>query len=117
MRAITLSIFYFIINSCISIIPFDLQNGIKYLGVNDHYEHYEGNLEGPNPVPNGAAYNSYIIIDEKILIVDGIHEFYHNQWFKNLERALNGRKPDYLLLHHMEPDHSGNIMNLISKRR
>ena len=114
MKAVSLTIFYFIINSCTSIIPFDLKNDIKYLGVNDHYEHYEGYVEGPNPVPHGAAYNSYIIIDEKILIVDGIHEFYHNQWLKNLELALEGRNPDYILLQHMEPDHSGNLINLIN---
>ena len=114
MKARSLTIFYFLIQASISIIPFDLKNGIKYLGINDHYEHYEGTLEGPNPVPNGAAYNSYVIIDEKILIVDGIHEYYHNQWIQNLNKALEGRIPDYLLIQHMEPDHSGNIINLIN---
>ena len=114
MKAGSLVIFYFVLQTCISTIPFDLKNGVKYLGVNDHYEHYEGTLEGPNPVPNGAAYNSYIIIDEKIMIIDGIHEFYHDQWFKNLKAALGDRKPDYLLIQHMEPDHSGNIIKLFN---
>ena len=114
MKAGSLTIFFLIIQVCISIIPFDLKNGIKYLGINDHYEHYQGTLEGPNPVPNGAAYNSYAIIDEKILIVDGIHEYYHNQWFQNLNAVLKGREPDYLLIQHMEPDHSGNIIKLVS---
>ena len=102
-----------IIKESINTIPFDLKNGIKYIGVNDHYEHYLETIEGPNPVPNGAAYNSYVIIDEKILIVDGIHEFYLKQWLGNLEKALEGRKPDFILIHHMEPDHSGNLKELI----
>jgi len=114
MKAGSLFIFYFVLKTCISTIPFDLKNGVKYLGVNDHYEHYEGTIEGPNPVPNGAAYNSYIIIDEKIMIIDGIHEFYHDQWIKNLKAALGDRKPDYLLIQHMEPDHSGNIIKLFN---
>jgi len=114
MKAGSLFIFYFVLQTCISTIPFDLKNGVKYLGVNDHYEHYKGTLEGPNPVPNGAAYNSYIIIDEKIMIIDGIHEFYHDQWIKNLKAALGDRKPDYLLIQHMEPDHSGNIIKLFN---
>ena len=95
------------------IIPFDLKNGIKYIGVNDHYEHYQATIEGPNPVPNGAAYNSYVIIDDKICIIDGIHEFYQNKWLENLQKALEGRTPDYLLIQHMEPDHSDNILDAL----
>ena len=95
------------------IIPFDLKNGIKYIGVNDHYEHYQATIEGPNPVPNGAAYNSYVIIDDKICIIDGIHEFIQNKWLENLQKALEGRTPDYLLIQHMEPDHSDNILDAL----
>ena len=116
MKVFELLIILIIIKTTLnSIIPFDLKNGIKYIGLDDHYEHYQGTIEGPNPVPNGAAYNSYVIIDEKILIVEGIHEFYLNKWLDNLEKALEGRKTDYILIHHMEPDHSGNLMELIKK--
>lgn len=113
MNFLTLIIYTIIIKQYLNLIPFDLQNGIKYLGVNDHYNHYHTTYEGPNPVPNGVAYNSYVIIDEKILIVDGMHEFYQNIWHENLEKALEGRKPDYLLIQHMEPDHSGNIKHVL----
>ncbi len=109
MQFLTLIIYCIVINQCLNIIPFDINEGIKYIGVDDHYDHYQSKIEGPNPVPNGVSYNSYVIIDDKILIVDGVHEFYHDQWIKNLEKALSGRKPDYLLIQHMEPDHSGNI--------
>ena len=68
MKVKTLTIFSFIIPAYLSIIPLDLQNGIKYLGINDRYEHYEGTIEGPNPVPNGAAYNSYIIIHKSLFL-------------------------------------------------
>ena len=114
MKFITIIIYSFIINLCLNIIPFDIKDGIKYLGVDDHYEHYNAAIEGPNPVPNGVSYNSYVIIDEKILIVDGMHEFYQNQWINNLEKALEGRHPDYLLIQHMEPDHSGNIKHILN---
>ena len=113
MKVITLIINCIIIQECLNIIPFDLKEGIKYIGVNDDYHHYHTTIEGPNPVPNGAAYNSYVIIDEKILIVDGIHDFYQKQWLENLEKALEGRKPDYILVQHMEPDHSGNLIKIV----
>ena len=114
MKLLTLIIYSIIIYQCLNIIPFDIKDGIKYLGVDDHYEHYQAAIEGPNPVPNGVSYNSYVIIDEKILIVDGMHEFYQNKWIKNLEKALEGRKPDFLLIQHMEPDHSGNIQYILN---
>ena len=91
MKIFELIIYCLILKESINkIIPFDLQNGIKYIGVNDHYEHYHATIEGPNPVPNGAAYNSYVIIDDKILIIDGIHEFYQKEWLANLDKALFG---------------------------
>lgn len=114
MKLISIIIYSIIINQSLNIIPFNINDGIKYLGVDDHYEHYQAAIEGPNPVPNGVSYNSYVIIDDKILIVDGMHEFYQNQWIKNLEKALEGRKPDYLLIQHMEPDHSGNIKYILN---
>ena len=115
MKIIGLIVYCILIKVSINIIPFDIGNGIKYIGVNDHYEHYRESIQGPNPVPNGVAYNSYVIIDEKILIVEGIHEFYQKQWLANLDKALNGRKPDYILIQHMEPDHSGTLNILVNK--
>jgi flavorubredoxin len=113
MQIFIFLIFSLILNRSLNIIPFDLEEGIKYIGVNDHYEHYIHSIEGPNPVPNGSAYNSYVIIDEKIIIIDGIHEFYQNKWLENLNKALQGRVPDFILIQHMEPDHSGNLDILI----
>ena len=115
MKIIGLIVYCIIIKLSINIIPFDIGNGVKYIGVNDHYDHYKVSIQGPNPVPNGVAYNSYVIIDEKILIVEGIHEFYQKEWLANLDKALNGRKPDYILIQHMEPDHSGTLNILIKK--
>jgi len=79
---------------------------IKYVGVNDH----EIDLfEGQYVVPNGMAYNSYVIMDEKIAVMDSVDQNFGPQWLENLESALEGRKPDFLVVHHMEPDHSANI--------
>ena len=79
---------------------------IRYIGVNDH----EIDLfEGQYVVPNGMSYNSYAILDEKIAIMDTVDRNFTHQWMDNLEKALEGRKPDYLVVHHMEPDHSANI--------
>ena len=79
---------------------------IKYVGVNDH----EIDLfEGQYVVPNGMAYNSYAILDEKIAIMDSVDAHFTQEWFANIEQALDGRKPDYLIVQHMEPDHSGSI--------
>ena len=79
---------------------------ILYVGVNDH----EIDLfEGMYVVPNGMAYNSYAIIDEKIAIMDSVDRNFGELWLSNIESALNGRKPDYLVVQHMEPDHSANI--------
>ena len=79
---------------------------IKYIGVNDHQVDL---FEGQYVVPNGMAYNSYAIMDEKIAIMDTVDQNFTKEWLANLEAALEGRKPDYLVVQHMEPDHSANI--------
>ncbi len=66
-------------------------------------------------VPNGISYNSYLILDEKIAVMDTIDKRKTNEWLYNLDKALNGRIPDYLVVSHMEPDHAANIKNLIDK--
>ena len=79
---------------------------IRYIGVNDH----EIDLfEGQYVVPNGMSYNSYMILDEKVAVMDTVDRNFTHQWMDHLEKALAGRKPDYLVVHHMEPDHSANI--------
>ena len=83
-----------------------ITNDIKYIGVNDH----EVDLfEGQYVVPNGMAYNSYVIIDEKIAVMDTADAHFKDEWMANLKAALDGRSPDYLVVSHMEPDHSANI--------
>ncbi len=83
---------------------------IKYIGVNDHKVDL---FEGQYTVPNGMAYNSYAIIDEKIAIMDTVDQNFTHEWLDNIQNTLGGRKPDYLIVQHMEPDHSANIMNFI----
>ena len=79
---------------------------IFYIGVNDH----EVDLfEGQYKVPNGMAYNSYVILDEKIAVMDTVDPGFTQQWLDNLSRILDGKAPDYLVIHHMEPDHAGSI--------
>ncbi|MDE7138352.1 MAG: MBL fold metallo-hydrolase, partial [Ruminococcus sp.] len=83
---------------------------IFYVGVNDH----EIDLfEGQYVVPNGMAYNSYVIMDEKIAVMDTVDADFSEEWLNNINNVLNGRTPDYLIVQHMEPDHSANIMNFI----
>lgn len=83
-----------------------ITNDIRYIGVNDH----EVDLfEGQYVVPNGMAYNSYVIIDEKIAVMDTADIHFKDEWMANLKAALDGRSPDYLVVSHMEPDHSANI--------
>ena len=84
----------------------DLPDDIRYVGVNDHDVDL---FEGQYAVPNGMAYNSYAILDEKIAVMDTVDARFRHEWLDNLERALAGRKPDYLVVQHMEPDHSANI--------
>ena len=83
---------------------------IKYVGVNDHQIDL---FEGQYKVPNGMAYNSYVILDEKIAVMDTVDANFTHEWLDNLEQALNGRKPDYLIVQHMEPDHAANVANFL----
>ncbi len=87
-------------------------NDIKYIGVNDHdIDLFEGQYE----VALGMAYNSYLILDEKVAVMDTVDQHFTEEWLGNLERELGGRTPDYLVVQHMEPDHSANIMNFLAK--
>ncbi len=79
---------------------------IRYIGVNDHDIDL---FEGQYIVPNGMAYNSYVILDEKIAVMDAVDIHFTDAWLKNLADALNGRTPDYLIVQHMEPDHSASV--------
>ena len=79
---------------------------IKYIGVNDKSIDL---FEGQYPVPNGVSYNSYLILDERIAVMDTADASAADEWLKNLELALAGRNPDYLIVSHMEPDHAGSL--------
>ncbi len=83
---------------------------IRYLGVNDHAVDL---FEGQYKVPNGMAYNSYAIVDEKIAIMDTVDKNFTHQWLDNIQHALGDRKPNYLVVQHMEPDHSANVANFL----
>ncbi len=83
---------------------------IKYIGVNDHKVDL---FEGQYPVANGMAYNSYVILDEKIAVMDTVDANFTHEWLDNLEQVLDGRKPDYLIVQHMEPDHAANVANFL----
>ncbi len=89
-----------------------ITNDIKYIGVNDHKIDL---FEGQYDVPNGMAYNSYAIIDEKIAIMDSVDVNFTNEWLGNIENTLGDRTPDYLIVQHMEPDHSANIVSFVNK--
>lgn len=90
----------------------NITEDIRYLGVNDH----EVDLfEGQYDVPNGMAYNSYAIIDEKIAVMDTVDRRFADEWLDNIERELNGRSPDYLIVQHMEPDHSANVATFMKR--
>ena len=87
-----------------------ITNDIKYVGVNDH----EIDLfEGQYTVPNGMSYNSYVILDEKVAVLDTVDARFTHAWLDNIQNTLDGRVPDYLIIQHMEPDHSANIVNFI----
>ncbi len=88
-----------------------LTNDIYYIGVNDHDVDL---FEGQYVVPNGMAYNSYAIVDEQIAVMDTVSAGFGEQWLSNLQQVLNGRTPDYLIIQHMEPDHSANIMTFVT---
>ena len=90
----------------------EITNDIKYIGVNDHDIDL---FEGQYVVKDGISYNSYVIIDEKICVVDTVDKNFKDEWLNNLDAALGDRKPDYLLVQHMEPDHSANILNFMNK--
>ena len=86
-------------------------NDIKYVGVDDH----EIDLfEGQYIVPNGMAYNSYVILDEKTAVLDGVDGAFSKQWIENIKAVLGEKEPDYLVVHHMEPDHSASIAEFVS---
>lgn len=90
----------------------EITKDIRYIGVNDR----EIDLfEGQFMVENGMAYNSYVIIDDKIAVFDTVDKHFGDEWLKNLENVLAGNKPDYLIVSHMEPDHSANIANFAKK--
>ena len=90
----------------------DVTNDIRYIGVNDH----EIDLfEGQYIVPEGMAYNSYVILDEQVAVMDTVDRHFGKEWLGNLETALAGRRPDYLIVQHMEPDHSANIAAFAEK--
>ncbi len=89
----------------------NITNDIRYIGVNDH----ETDLfEGQYAVPNGMAYNSYLILDEKTAVLDTVDQHFTHEWLDNLAAALNGRTPDYLIVQHMEPDHSANVRQFLN---
>ena len=83
---------------------------IKYVGVNDHQVDL---FEGQYKVPNGMSYNSYVILDEKIAVMDTVDANFTHEWLDNIQQVLGDRKPDYLIVQHMEPDHAANIANFL----
>ena len=87
-----------------------ITSDIKYIGVNDHRIDL---FEGQYDVPSGMAYNSYVILDEKIAVLDTVDANFTHEWLDNLQNALGGKAPDYLIVQHMEPDHSANIHNFV----
>ena len=87
-----------------------ITNEIRYIGVNDHDVDL---FEGQYDVPNGMAYNSYVILDEKIAVMDTVDARFGEEWMANLKKELDGKAPDYLIVQHMEPDHSSNINRLM----
>ena len=85
-------------------------NDIVYVGVNDHQVDL---FEGLYDVPNGMSYNSYVILDQKVAVMDTVDQYFTDEWLNNVANALGGRTPDYLVVQHMEPDHSANIANFL----
>lgn len=90
----------------------NFSDSIKYIGVDDTDIDL---FEGQYIVPEGMAYNSYVILDEKIAVMDAVDARKANEWLENLDKTLNGRNPDYLVIQHLEPDHSGGILAFIQK--
>lgn len=89
-----------------------ISDGVFYVGVNDHGIDL---FEGQYAVPNGMSYNSYVIVDEKTAVMDSVDAAFTTEWLRNIERALEGRLPDYLIVQHMEPDHSANVAAFMDK--
>ncbi len=90
----------------------NISENVKYVGVNDHKIDL---FEGQFVVPNGMAYNSYVILDDKIAVMDSVDANFGEEWLKNIDGVLNGKKPDYLVVQHMEMDHSANILAFAKK--
>ncbi len=90
----------------------NITESVIYIGVDDKYV---GLFESQYDVPNGISYNSYLIKDEKIVIMDSVDSRETYRWFENLEKALDGKKPDYIVISHAEPDHSGSLKALLDK--
>ncbi len=90
----------------------EITKDIRYIGVNDcEVDLFEGHYH----VPQGMSYNSYVILDEKIAVMDTVAEGFEDEWFAKLEKELDGRTPDYLIVQHMEPDHSANVARFLGK--
>ena len=89
-----------------------ISNDIRYVGVNDHQIDL---FEGQYVVPNGMAYNSYVILDEKVAVMDTVDAHFGAQWLENIAAVLGDRQPDYLVVQHMEPDHSANIQLFLER--
>ena len=88
----------------------EITNDIKYVGVNDHdIDLFEGQYD----VPNGMAYNSYIIKDEKVAVIDTVDARFKHEWLDNIVEVIGEKQPDYLIVQHMEPDHSANIASFL----
>ena len=87
-----------------------ITDSIKYVGVNDHQIDL---FEGQYKVPNGMSYNSYVILDNKVAVMDTVDANFTHEWLDNIEQVLDGRKPDYLIVQHMEPDHAANVANFL----
>ena len=85
---------------------------VKYVGVNDRQVDL---FEGQYPVKNGMAYNSYVILDNQVAIMDTVDRNFSSEWLENIEKVLNGRMPDYLIMQHMEPDHSASVKVLLDR--
>ena len=82
-----------------------------YVGVNDHKVDL---FEGQYDVPNGMCYNSYVVLDEKITVFDTVDANFTDEWLNNIKEVLGDKKPDYLVVQHMEPDHSANVLNFMN---
>ena len=89
-----------------------ISDSVKYIGVNDKTLDL---FESQYKIPNGVSYNSYVILDEKIAVMDTVDKRAGTEWLENLEKALEGRNPDYLIISHLEPDHAANIKNIAEK--